>query len=93
MREEDTLITDYVELNPDKPGFDQARLKEFGVAIWALVAYYQVVNGDLNQVAHDYEIPCEQVKAALAYYKRHRTLIDARVAINNGDVPHILHPS
>ncbi len=93
MRDDDTLITEYLEINPDKPGLDQARLKEYGVAVWAIVAYYQAVNGDSRQVAQDYELPPEQVDAALAYYRRHQTLLDARIAINNGEVVDILHPA
>jgi uncharacterized protein (DUF433 family) len=93
MKDDDALITKSIELNPDKPGLDQARLKEYGVAVWALVAYCRAANGDLDQVVQDYEIPREQVEAALAYYRRHRTLVDARVAINNGDVFDILRPS
>ena len=33
MHDEETLITDYIELNPDKPGLDQARNKEYVVAV------------------------------------------------------------
>jgi uncharacterized protein (DUF433 family) len=85
MHDEDTLITDCIELNPDKPGLDRARIKEHGVAVWALVAYYQAAGGDINRVAADYEIPAVYVEAALAYYKRHQTLLDARIAINGGE--------
>lgn len=93
MHDEDTLITDYIGLNPDKPGLDQARIKEYGVAVSALVAYYQAASGDINRVAADYEIPVVYVEAALAYYKRHQTLLDARIAINSGEAVDILHPA
>jgi uncharacterized protein (DUF433 family) len=93
MKDDDTLITEYIELNPDKPGLDQARIKEYGVAVWALVAYYHAAGGDLERVATDYEIPPVYVEAALAYYTRHKTLLDARIAINAGEVPALLHPA
>ena len=92
MHDEDTLIADYIELNPDKPGLDQARIKEYGVAVWALMAYYQATSGDINRVAADYEIPAVHIEAALAYYKRHQALLDARIAINGGEAVDILHP-
>jgi uncharacterized protein (DUF433 family) len=76
------LIARYIELNPHKPGEANARLAEFGVAVWALVAYWQSVNRDTAQVARDYRLPVEAVEAALAYYRTHQTVIDARLAVN-----------
>ena len=57
------------------------------------MAYYKAADDDINQVATDYEIPAVHVEAALAYYKRHQTLLDARIAINGGGVVDILHPA
>jgi uncharacterized protein (DUF433 family) len=93
MRDEDTLIADHIELNPDKPGLDEARIKGYGVAVWELIAYYQAANGDIGMFARDYEIPAVYVEAALAYYKRHQVLLNARIAINGGEVVDILHPA
>jgi len=93
MHDEDTLITEYIELNPDKPGLDQARIKDYAVSVWALIGYSRAVDGDLARVAHDYEIPTIYVEAALAYYKRHQAVLDNRIAINNGEVVDLLHPA
>jgi hypothetical protein len=41
-----------------------------------------VLWGDVARVAADYALPCEAVKAAIAYYQRHKNLIDARIAAN-----------
>jgi uncharacterized protein (DUF433 family) len=52
--------------------------------VWAIVSYYrQAVHGDLDRVAHDYDIPREAVEAALAYYRMHRQAIDARILLND----------
>ena len=81
------------QLNPARPGLDQARLKESAVAIWALIGYLRGTNGDIDRVAADYEIPREAVEAAIAYYERHRALLDHRIAINNGETFDLLEPA
>ena len=43
-----------------------------------------MVDGDLDQVATDYDITREAVDAALAYYRMHKAAIDARLAANGG---------
>jgi uncharacterized protein (DUF433 family) len=81
--DEDQLIACHVEENPERPGPAWARLRESGVEVWALVSYAQrAAGGDLAQVAEDYELPLETVGAAIAYYRRHQPLIDARIALN-----------
>ena len=72
-------VDQYIEDDPDHPGASRARLHRFGVSVWALVAYYQAANGDIDRVAADYALPREAVEAALAYYGRHRNAIDARI--------------
>jgi len=79
---DDDLIARYIEPNPHRPGLDEARLVGWGVAVWALVGYLTAVGGDIAQVAEDYDLPREAVEAALAYYRRHKDLIDARIAAN-----------
>jgi uncharacterized protein (DUF433 family) len=79
---DDELIGRYIELNPRRPGLDRAELKEAGVEVWALVAYYQDAGqGDVERVARAYAVPSEAVEAALAYYRRHQDLIDARLKL------------
>lgn len=72
------LIDRYIELNPRRPGRDRAQVKDAGVEVWALVGYYQGgAEGDIERVAHDYDIPVDAVRAALAYYASEKNLIDA----------------
>ena len=78
----DELIQRYVEANPHRPGLDEARLRDYGVPVWALVGHLEAVDDDICQVASDYHLPREAVEAALAYYRRYRPLIDARIAAN-----------
>lgn len=77
----DKLIQCYIEPNPHKPGAAEARLRKSGVSVWAIVDYWYGVNFDKTQTAQDYDLPAEAVDAALAYYKKHKALIDARLAL------------
>lgn len=79
----DELIAKYIEPHPAKPGLSNARLTtDRHVPVWALIGHLGVVEGDLDQVAHDYGVPREAVDAALAYYERHTAAIDARLVLN-----------
>lgn len=61
---------------------DRARLTDSGVPIWVLVAYLQAANGDPAATAAEYEISEEEMAAALAYYERHRAIVDARIVLH-----------
>lgn len=79
----DALIERYIEPHPSKPGVSNARLTtDRHVPVWALIGHLDVVEGDRDQVAHDYGVPREAVDAALAYYGRHKASIDARLLLN-----------
>jgi uncharacterized protein (DUF433 family) len=82
MMKTNPLIDHYIELDPHRPGSGEARLKEYGVPVWALVGHMNAVHGQVAQVAEDYDLPYEAVEAALAYYDRHRAAIDARLQAN-----------
>jgi uncharacterized protein (DUF433 family) len=77
----DLLIERWVDAHPD--GAVEARIVDHGVEIWALVGYARGVDGDIREVARAYELPVEAVEAALAYYARHPSLIDAHLEINS----------
>jgi uncharacterized protein (DUF433 family) len=64
-----------------------ATLAATGAAVWAIVGYWRdAVGGDEEQVAADYAVPVEAVRATLAYYRRHREAIDARLAANDAAI-------
>ena len=76
------LIKRYVALETAEVDPANARLRETGVPVWAVVGYHRAVDGDADRVAADYELPREAVEAALAFYERHRAAIDARLSAN-----------
>jgi len=79
---EDQLIETFVRLNPSLPGTEEARIVGYGVPVWALVGHSQATGDNADQVARDYGLPRQAVDAALAYYRRHKAPLDARIAAN-----------
>jgi uncharacterized protein (DUF433 family) len=77
------LIHNYSEPNLNRPGPDEARLRDYGVAVWAIVGYWLGYLGDTDRVAREYVVPREAVEAALEYYRQHKSLIDARTQAND----------
>lgn len=81
--DEQQLIEKHVDLNYDRfGGRADARLKESGVSVWAIVAYLGVYDGDLEKVAWHFELSEEELDAALAYYRRNKKYVDARILLN-----------
>ena len=80
--QDDNSLACYIETNPHYPTPDEARIKGYGVSVWAIITHLRVVGGDATRVAEDYALPREAVEAAVAYYHRHKDLIDARIVAN-----------
>lgn len=83
--DEDTLIEQWIEPDPWKPGVEEARIKDYGVNVWAIIGYLGMEDGDRVAVAEGYEMPVEAVEAAHAYYLRHKEVIDNRIRANSED--------
>ncbi len=86
QRKSDALIEQFIELDPRRPRIDDARVEEYGIAVWEIVGRLEAAHGDVEAAAADYDLPPDAVRAALAYYKRYRDAIDARRAANRVDV-------
>ena len=81
---DDPLIARHIEPDPLHPGPGDVRLADSGVSVWAIIGHLAAVGGDPAKAAADYEITSEEMAAALAYYRRNRAAIDARLAANAG---------
>lgn len=77
------LIDRWIEQHPSKPGFDEARLRDRKISVWALIGYLKMVDGGVKEVATDYDLPVEAVEAAVAYYELFREVIDNRLLAND----------
>jgi uncharacterized protein (DUF433 family) len=75
--EDDELIAKWIEQREDKPGLDEAWIKDYWVSVWAIAGYSRFVP-DLDEIAADYALPREAVDAAMAYYRRYKHIFDAR---------------
>jgi len=75
----DARIVQHIELNPSRPGLVNARLREYGVAVWALIGYLRAADGDTDRVAADYDVPRTAVEGAIVYNEHYPTIIDARL--------------
>jgi uncharacterized protein (DUF433 family) len=73
------LIERWIRPHPHHSNPADAVLAESSVPVYALIGHLPVAQGDLDQVADAYEVPREAVEAALAYYRRNRAAIDARI--------------
>ncbi len=82
LRHQEMLLDGYIHFDPAESGVDQARVAPADVPVWVIVAQLEGADGDVAQVAEDYELPREAVEAALIFYRRNRAAIDARRAEN-----------
>jgi len=79
-REALALIERHIEQGPSRPGPADVRLIQYRVPVWTLIGAVHAVDGDAERVSQDQKVPVEAVEAAIVYYLRHKTAIDARLA-------------
>jgi len=77
----DALIERYIERDPHQSGPENARLKEEGIAVWALIANLRGTEGDPARTAEEFGVSPEAVEAAVAFYRRHKERIDAKILL------------
>lgn len=81
---DDELIARYIELDALHPWPGEALLKDSGVPVWALIGHYlYATEQNAVEVADAYDLPLVEVEAALAFYRRYKCAIDARIGENN----------
>jgi uncharacterized protein (DUF433 family) len=80
--ESDLLVVRWIEPHPHRPGSAEVVIRDSKIPVYALVAYYLGSGEDVERVARDYRVPVEAAQAALAYYRRHRAVIEDRIAAN-----------
>ncbi len=76
------LIEQYIEHDGDPRRVEEARLREYGYAVWALLGDLLVPGRTADVVAQEYRVPVPAVEAVWAYYLRHRAALDRRLAEN-----------
>ena len=76
------LIARWIRPERSYPADPDAHITDSGIPVWALVGHWLMTGQDPVVTASDYHLEIAAVQAALAYYKFHRELIDARLAAN-----------
>lgn len=76
------LIERYIEVDLRGRRPEEARLREYGYAVWALMGDLLYPGRTREVVAQEYEVPLEAVDAVWNYYLRHRVALDRRLAEN-----------
>ena len=79
---DDVLIDAFVDLPPHVPDAGDARLAAYGYPVWIVIDALAASDHDIARVARDYEVPEDAVRAAVAFYHRHREAIDIRARAN-----------
>lgn len=82
-KSEQQSIERWIDPNPHQWGRAEARLKQYGVSVWVLASHWYYGVGDVDVVTKEYDLPREVVEAMYAYYRRHRSLIDARILLDD----------
>ena len=78
------LVAALIERDPYHPGAMNVAVRERHIPVWALVDHLVVTDGNIEQTAAAYHISTDAVRAALAYYKDHKEIIEARLEANEG---------
>lgn len=74
----------YIEVTT-KPGTrGEPVIRGKGFPVWSIVGYYLATGGKTQTMIEDYggELTIEEIDAAMAYYKQHQDVIDAKLRAN-----------
>jgi uncharacterized protein (DUF433 family) len=84
---DDALIARYIEPHPAKPGIVNYSLRgqDGGYPVWAIIG--DLAPGILSEedIMREFRISRDALNAVLAFYARHKEVIDARIVANRLD--------
>ena len=78
------LVARYIEVDPFR-GRANARVKDNGTHVWAVIGYLKGHDWDVSEVMRAYLLSPEMVEAAEAYYRLNREYIDAKLLLMSDD--------
>lgn len=80
---DDALIDKYIFPSPRRGGIANMVVEPYVIPVWALIGSLLLwENATPEEVASSYEISLEAMQAAIAYYHRHKAVIEARIDAN-----------
>ena len=77
------LIARYIKPHPDDRGRAYAYFPDYGHSVSAIVRALGQPDGEIGRTATDWDMPEEAVRAAIAFYRRYREYIDARILLED----------
>ncbi len=80
--EADALIAAHIRPHPSNSGLDEYWVEEPGVSVWAIIGVWLVSDHNTDATARTYRLSNEEMEAVLAFYRKHKWRIDARLAQN-----------
>lgn len=78
------LVETLIQRDPYRPGAMNVVVRERQIPVWALIDHLVITDGSVEQTAAAYHISTDAVRAAQAYYRDHKEIIDARLEANDG---------
>ena len=81
-KRDQALVERYIAVDPFR-GRADARMKERGVHVWAVIAHLRGTDWDVSEAMRAYGLTPEMVEAAEAFYRLNRAYIDARLLLNS----------
>lgn len=79
---DDELIEKYIYASPRRGGLANVVVEPYVISVWALIGAMTLGGATAEEVVRDYRITDEAMQAALAFYRRHKEVIDARIDEN-----------
>jgi uncharacterized protein (DUF433 family) len=81
------LLERWIEPDSVKSGPEEARVKGYGVHVWALVNLLKTYHLEKQAAARAYDLPLEAIDAVLAHYRAYKRVLDAKIALVASDDP------
>ena len=75
---EQQLVDRLIEPHNQKPGYAESILVDNGTSVWVVIRDW-LFDGDLGRVRGNWGLTEEAIDAVIAYYRRHKQVIDARI--------------
>lgn len=85
LRQERALTARWIEPHPSKRGYAESVVVDNGTSVWVIINAWLASDGDSVQVKHLFRLSEEALRAALAYYRHHKHVIDARLALEEDE--------
>ena len=84
MAERDALIARYIRPHPHEHGRAYAYIADTGPSVSAIIRSLLVGDRNLVEIARDWNVSEDAVRAAIAFYHRHKPYFDARFLLEDG---------